>query len=66
LQRVFTLVIEINLGLAQLALKMHAFSACVNGVSQLSLCPRNSAKIVVLVNFDVKIDHLILSFSAQL
>ena len=32
---VFTLVI--NLGLAQLALKTHAFSACVNGVSQLSL-----------------------------
>ena len=32
---VFTLVT--NLGLAQLALKTHAFSACVNGVSQLSL-----------------------------
>jgi hypothetical protein len=25
----FTLVIEINLGLAKLALKRHAFSACV-------------------------------------
>ena len=32
---VFTLVT--NLGLAQLALKTHAFSACVNSVSQLSL-----------------------------
>jgi hypothetical protein len=32
----FTLVIENNLGLAQLALKMHAFSAWVNGMSQLS------------------------------
>ncbi len=29
-------VIENNLGLAQLALKLHVFSACVNGVSQLS------------------------------
>jgi hypothetical protein len=28
------LVIEINLGLAQLALKMHAFSAYLNGISQ--------------------------------
>jgi hypothetical protein len=34
---IFTLVIESSLGLAQLALKMHAFSACVNGVSKLSL-----------------------------
>jgi hypothetical protein len=33
---VFTLVIEINLGLAQLALKTHALSACVNGMLQLS------------------------------
>jgi hypothetical protein len=30
----FYLVIEFNLGLAQLALKTHAFSAWVNGVSQ--------------------------------
>ncbi len=34
-KHVFTLVIEINLGLAQLALKTNAFSECVNGVSQL-------------------------------
>jgi hypothetical protein len=27
---------ENNLGLAQLALKTHAFTACINGVSQLS------------------------------
>jgi hypothetical protein len=33
----FTLVIKINLGLAELALKMYAFSACVNNMSQLSL-----------------------------
>jgi hypothetical protein len=31
------LVIENNFGLAQLALKRHAFSTWVNGVSQLSL-----------------------------
>ncbi len=36
-RRVFTLIIEINLGLAQLALETHVFSACVNSVSQLSL-----------------------------
>ncbi len=36
LRCVFTLIIEINLGLAQLALKTHAFSACVNCMSQLS------------------------------
>ena len=29
-------ILVTNLGLAQLALKMHAFSACVNGVLQLS------------------------------
>jgi hypothetical protein len=31
------LVIDNNLGLAQLALKTHEFSACLNGASQLSL-----------------------------
>jgi hypothetical protein len=36
-QCIFTLVIKNNLGLAQLALQMHAFSKCVNGVLQLKL-----------------------------
>jgi len=34
---IFTLVCKINLGLAQLALKMNVFSACVNDMSQLNL-----------------------------
>ncbi len=48
LWHVFTLVIEINLGLALLALKTYAFSACVNSVSQLSLTNHSGSAIIVI------------------
>jgi hypothetical protein len=60
LQCVFTLVIEFNLGLAQLALKMHAENACGNGVSQrafiyVPLCSRSCLKFKTEARSQVKV-----------
>jgi len=56
-----------NLGLAQLALKMHAFSAWVNRVSQLSfnglfLNPKNYQTIKLIMDEDL---HSILKENRQ-
>ena len=40
---------EMNVGLAELALKMHGFSACVNGVSQPGLASQKQYFVLIFL-----------------